>query len=189
MILVNNSIRYYDDVEEKWMSEIEYANGDLGYLREFDKGYAKVELMRNGKLVDVPYTVKENVVPFDEADKEKTHLAERNFAAWQSGQTDGLRPNIPYTAYDPHNSPIGIVVGTCEHIPLRVAYATTCHKSQGLTLDRIQINLNTQFFGYGGMSYVGLSRARTAEGLRIVVGNENTFVKRCKVNPKVERWL
>lgn len=81
------------------------------------------------------------------------------------------------------------VLGTCEHMPLRVAYATTCHKSQGLTLDRVQINLNNRFFTYGGMAYVGLSRARTAEGLRVVVGNDNTFVSRCKTNPRVIRWL
>jgi len=80
-------------------------------------------------------------------------------------------------------------LGTCEHMPLRVAYATTCHKVQGLTLDRVQINLNAQFFSYPGMGYVGLSRARTAEGLEIVVGNDNTFIKRCNTNPRVARWL
>jgi ATP-dependent exoDNAse (exonuclease V) alpha subunit len=82
-----------------------------------------------------------------------------------------------------------LVVGNCEHMPLRTAYATTCHKSQGLTLDRVQINLNGQFFGYGGMAYVALSRARSQEGLRVVVGRPETFIKRCKTNPKVEQWL
>lgn len=81
------------------------------------------------------------------------------------------------------------VVGNCEHMPLRTAYATTCHKSQGLTLDRVQINLNGQFFNYGGMAYVALSRARTQDGLRIVVGRPETFIKRCRTNPKVEQWL
>ena len=80
-------------------------------------------------------------------------------------------------------------LGTCRHMPLRTAYATTCHKSQGLTVDRAQINLNGQFFGYGGMAYVALSRARTQEGLRVIVGRPETFVKRCKTNPKVTQWL
>jgi len=81
------------------------------------------------------------------------------------------------------------VSGTCEHVPLRVAYATTCHKSQGLTLDRVQVNINTKFFKEGGMTYVALSRARSPEGLRIVAGSERTFINRCRTSPKVERWL
>ena len=82
-----------------------------------------------------------------------------------------------------------LVVGNCEHMPLRTAYATTCHKSQGLTLDRVQINLNGQFFGYGGMAYVALSRARSQEGLSIICGSPDTFARRCQTNPKVKQWL
>ena len=82
-----------------------------------------------------------------------------------------------------------IVVGICEHMPLRVAYATTCHKSQGLTLDRVQVNINTKFFKEGAMTYVALSRARSSDGLRIVAGGEKTFIRRGCTSPKVERWL
>ena len=82
-----------------------------------------------------------------------------------------------------------IVVGTCEHIPLRVAYATSCHKSQSLSLDRVQVNINTKFFKEPALTYVALSRARTPEGLRIISGSKKTFVSRCKTSPKVERWL
>lgn len=114
-------------------------------------------------------------------------------SAWveliRTGETVEVEYAVKENAEKNKKSQQESVVGSCEHMPLRVAYATTCHKSQGLTLDRVQINLNGQFFSYGGMAYVGLSRARTAEGLRIIVGNDNTFIKRCKTNPKVKRWL
>jgi ATP-dependent exoDNAse (exonuclease V) alpha subunit len=73
-------------------------------------------------------------------------------------------------------------------MPLRVAYGCTTHKSQGLTLDRVQVNLRDSFFRTPGMMYVALSRARTAAGLRIV-GNQAGFVERCRIDPKVRPWL
>lgn len=75
-----------------------------------------------------------------------------------------------------------------DYMPLRVAYATTCHKSQGLSLDRVQIMFHSMFWSTPGMLYVALSRARTPEGLRLV-GTEQQFSLRVKSNPLIQRWL
>jgi hypothetical protein len=80
------------------------------------------------------------------------------------------------------------ILGTCQYMPLRLAYGTTVHKSQGLTLDKVQVLITDNFFSHPGMLYVALSRARSLEGLRIV-GTERMFVGRCGVNEKVRRWL
>ena len=80
------------------------------------------------------------------------------------------------------------IIGTIFYMPMRAAYGVTVHKTQGLTLDRVQINIRDHFFTYPGMLFVALSRCRTAEGLRIV-GSQKGFVERCKVNPKVRTWL
>lgn len=51
-------------------------------------------------------------------------------------------------------------------IPLLASWAITCHKSQGMTLSRVIVDLHNSF--ERGMVYVALSRARNLEGLKVV---------------------
>ncbi|MBQ2097994.1 MAG: ATP-binding domain-containing protein, partial [Bacteroidales bacterium] len=55
------------------------------------------------------------------------------------------------------------VIGTFQQIPLRIAWAVTIHKSQGLTFDHLMIDAANSFAH--GQVYVALSRCRTLEGL------------------------
>ena len=80
------------------------------------------------------------------------------------------------------------IIGTIDYMPLRAAYGCTVHKTQGLTLDNVQVNIRDPFFRQPGMLFVALSRARTMEGLRIV-GNQTGFVERCRIEPRVQKWL
>lgn len=54
-------------------------------------------------------------------------------------------------------------LGTFTQFPLRLAWAITIHKSQGLTFDRSIIDAEAAFAG--GQVYVALSRLRTLEGM------------------------
>ena len=57
-------------------------------------------------------------------------------------------------------------IGTCTQFPLRLAYAITIHKSQGLTFDQITIDPYCIFAE--GQLYVALSRARSLQGIRLL---------------------
>ena len=73
----------------------------------------------------------------------------------------------------------GVVRATIRQVPLRLAWAITIHKSQGMTLDAAEIDLGDAF--EPGMGYVALSRVRSLSGLKLMNLNEMAL----KVHPKI----
>ena len=169
MILANR--RIYED-EDDSTGKLIYANGDLGVIEaEGDGDGWVVKLQRTGGLVKVLPLRRQHTIPLE------------------PGRKKQLKLQYP-TTLDEHLTEDGRneVIGSITYMPLRAAYGCTVHKTQGLTLDHVQINIRDPFFRMPGMLFVALSRARTADGLRII-GDQAGFVERCKIEARVQKWL
>ena len=155
-----------------------YVNGDTGHVVDFDGKSFGIKLVRTGAVVRIG-KLHRTLTTYDDPDPSTTESEGWREASWDF---------IPFgeTSYDPDKEIWH--VGGVLYYPLRLAYASTVHKSQGLSLDRVQIDFRHPFFGSPSMLYVAVSRVRTPEGLRLV-GKPEEFIKRCNVDPEVIPWL
>jgi ATP-dependent exoDNAse (exonuclease V) alpha subunit len=117
---------------------------------------------------------------------------------YQKGYVNGTLGKV--TGFDHNNDPlVRLLNGSTIHVepsswtilednkiiaqltqtPLRLAWAITVHKSQGMTLDRAQIDLSKSFVE--GMGYVALSRVRSYDGLQLLGFNDMAL----RVNPHI----
>ena len=89
------------------------------------------------------------------------------------GRRLGIKPTTWSVAED------GKVLAEIEQVPLRLAWAITVHKSQGMSLDAAEVDLSKAFVY--GQGYVALSRVRSLAGLKMLGMSQNAL----GVDPKI----
>ena len=104
----------------------------------FDAGYV------NGTLGEIAYFDVDDRLPVVRTHDGKTIKA--GLATWTIEEDDNIKAQV-------------------DQIPLRLAWAITVHKSQGMNLDSAEIDLSKCF--EEGMGYVALSRLRSLSGLKL----------------------
>jgi ATP-dependent DNA helicase PIF1 len=70
-----------------------------------------------------------------------------------------------------------------SHMPLKVSYALSIHKSQGMTIDALEIDLGENIFTCG-QAYTALSRAKSLQSIKIIEVSKESF----KTNPYVKEF-
>jgi AAA domain len=142
-------------------SDLLYVNGDSGKIVELHDGGVSVELLRNHETIFVSYVTRNKYVP-DRPSGIPSQWNEKE-QAW--------------------------LIGYLKYLPVRLSYASSYHKVQGLTLDRVQLDARTKFAGEPGMIYTALSRCRSAKDLVIVTPSAGSFARRVNTHQKVRRWI
>lgn len=86
--------------------------------------------------------------------------------------------NIKYSFNEKEQKIEEQTIGTFRQFPLRLAWAITVHKSQGLTFRYVKIDFSGGVFA-GGQTYVALSRCTSLQGISLQkpIRPEDIFIK------------
>lgn len=129
--------------------EDKYVNGSVGYITRLASSFVSVRLT-NGNVVDVSPNEWQNK-------RYKTVIVKNDDGS--PALDDNGKNQYEITEE---------LLGSYVQFPLKMGWALTVHKAQGLTLEKVNLDLGAVGAFTAGQAYVALSRATSLEGLRLL---------------------
>ncbi|CAI6015652.1 unnamed protein product [Clonostachys chloroleuca] len=117
---------------------------------------------------------------------QQTHVKQWPKVIFHNGLRRTIYPSCFVTTMGEGKDPADFSVLHRTQIPLVAGWAMTVHKSQGMTLNRVIVDVSRAF--EEGQVYVALSRATNLEGLRID-GDANALLLKVECNAEVMTFL
>ncbi|XP_052237195.1 uncharacterized protein LOC127848655 [Dreissena polymorpha] len=141
----------------------EFFAKDQGHAKDLERiGAPKMLWMKNGCPVQLIHTLSEKLVN-GVTGIVQALTAEKVVVEFPSVNITREIPKISFTVFNPKDNR---VTAEREQFPLKPAFALTIHKSQGMTLENVEIDCCSIF--QPGQLGVAISRVRSVEGLRVV---------------------
>ena len=170
-----------DRINNDELSRLESPSFAFNYESEGAK--SNIEKLFKSALVQEELTLKKDaVVMFIKNNPEKYYINGTTGVVIDFSKDDKKLPivklsngyviKVEYEDWSIENDK-GKVSAKISQIPLKLAWAITIHKSQGMTLDAAQIDLSKTF--EVGQGYVALSRIKNIEGLKLMGFNEKAL--------------
>lgn len=170
-----------DRINKDELSMLDSTSVSFNYESEGAK--SNIEKLFKSALVQEELTLKKDaVVMFIKNNPEKYYINGTTGVVIDFSKDDKKLPivklsngyviKVEYEDWSIENDK-GKVSAKISQIPLKLAWAITIHKSQGMTLDAAQIDLSKTF--EVGQGYVALSRIKNIEGLRLMGFNEKAL--------------
>lgn len=144
-------------------AQVMFNKNDVGVERRF----------YNGKIGIIEAIDEDGIFVKDLDDEEILHVPQ---VIWE---------NTQYTMDEKTLEIKEKIVGTFRQYPLKLAWAITIHKSQGLTFDKVIIDANAAFDH--GQVYVAFSRCRTLDGIVLSSAIDNTSIRCHKIIQQFNR--
>ena len=148
VLFINN------DADKRWM------NGTRGKVLSINEDSITASI--DGNEVEVAKHIWKLKVPQKLTDQRRAEIESMMFnrlSSMTNSQYNELQ-NVLNTGIE------YVVVGSCVQFPLKLAYALTVHKSQGMTIEATSI-ISSGFAGCHGIGYVALSRTRSLDTLTL----------------------